>query len=372
MKAALISLGSVSSRWIAKAMRKYFGSVDEINIRDMEVNLSPKKLNVLYKGDPLGKYDCIYARGSFKYKSLLKSITVGLYDSTYMPIKPIAFSLGHDKLLTQLDLQKHNIPMPKTYLTPTTSSAKAILEDVNYPIIMKFPSGTGGKGVMYAESFAAASSMLDALTALKQPFIIQEYIETEGVDIRIIVAGNNVVAAMKRKAERGEKRSNIHAGGIGEACVLDKHTKKIAIETAKIIGAEICAVDVLEGLKGPLVIEVNLSPGLQGITKATKIDVADKIADCLYKRTKDIMEKGKKKAASKIFEDLELVKAEKLKEVITTLDFRGDRILLPEVVTNIGKFDEKEEVIINVDKGQLSIKKSGIETGEEKRKGRSK
>ncbi|MAG08028.1 hypothetical protein CMO89_01005 [Candidatus Woesearchaeota archaeon] len=368
MKAALISLGSESSKWIAKAMKKYFEDVDEINLKNIEIDLSHKELEILYKGDPLGEYDCVYERGSFKYEPVLKSIAVALSETTYIPIQPAAFYLGHDKLLTQLELQKHNIPMPKTYLTPTLGSTKAILEKINYPIIMKFPAGTGGKGVMYAESLPAASSILDALTALKQPFIIQEYIETEGVDTRAIVAGDTVVAAMKRKAVKGEKRSNIHAGGVGEACVLDRYTKKIAIETAKIIGAEICAVDILEGAKGPMVIEINLSPGLQGITKATKIDVADKMAKYLYKRTKEITEKGKKKVASEILEDLDILKPGKLKEIITTLDFRGNRILLPELVTNVSKFDEKKEVIINIDKGNLSVRESEIGREKEKKK----
>ncbi|MDP7140901.1 MAG: ATP-grasp domain-containing protein, partial [Candidatus Woesearchaeota archaeon] len=212
MKAALISLGSVSSKWIAKAMKKYFDEVDEIDLKGIEMTLTSKELEILYKSKPMKEYDCIFARGSYKYEPLLRSITVALFDTTYMPIQPASFSLGHDKLLTQLELQKHKIPMPKTYLAATPEAGKAVLEEVNYPIIMKFPSGTGGKGVMYAESFAAAASILDALTALNQPFLIQEYIETDGVDTRVIVAGDKVIAAMKRKAKSGEKRANVHSG----------------------------------------------------------------------------------------------------------------------------------------------------------------
>jgi ribosomal protein S6--L-glutamate ligase len=366
MKAALISLGSVSSKGVAKAMKKYFDEVDEIDLKGIEMTLTSKELEILYKSKPMKEYDCIFARGSYKYEPLLRSITVALFDTTYMPIQPASFSLGHDKLLTQLELQKHKIPMPKTYLAATPEAGKAVLEEVNYPIIMKFPSGTGGKGVMYAESFAAAASILDALTALNQPFLIQEYIETDGVDTRVIVAGDKVIAAMKRKAKSGEKRANVHSGGEGQSCVLDAHTKKIAIETTKITGAEICAVDILEGIKGPMVIEVNLSPGLQGITKATKIDVADKMAKYLYKRTKELTDKGKKKEASNILDDLDLIRADKLKEIITPLDFRGNRILLPELVTNVGKFDDNDEVIINIDKGNLCMKKSDIGTGKKK------
>jgi len=246
MKAAVISLTSISSKWTIGAMKKYFDSVDSIDLRNIDVSLGIGKLDVLFNGQPLEKYDCIYAKGSFRYSSLLRSITNALYSTTYMPIKPETFDIGHNKLLTHLALQHYKIPMPKTYLSSTTEAAKKILKNVNYPIIMKFPHGTGGKGVMFAESFAAASSMLDALTALRQPFIIQEYVEAGGVDIRAIVVGKKVAASMKRKAVKGEERANIHAGGKGEACVLDSHTKKIAVSTAQSIGAEICAVDMLE------------------------------------------------------------------------------------------------------------------------------
>jgi len=213
---------------------------------------------------------------------------------------------------------------------------------------------------MFADSFAAASSMLDAIETLKQPFLIQEYIETEGSDIRAIVVGDKVVAAMKRKAAGDEKRANIHAGGKGEALVLDTHTKKIAVNTAKSIGAEICAVDILETVKGPQIIEANISPGLQGITSVTKIDVADKIAKYLFEKTKEFSEKGKKTETSKMFTDLVVGgtgKENAEQQVITNLDIRSERILLPKIITNISKFGEKEEIVIKAKKGKISLEK---------------
>ncbi len=358
MKAALISLGSVSSKMTLEAMRKYFEVVDDLDIRNIEVNLDIGRLDVLYNGKPMDKYDCVFAKGSFRYAQLLRSITMAFYDTTYMPVKAEAFTVGHNKLLTHLALQTYKIPMPKTYLASSATAAKKVLERVNYPIIMKFPSGTGGKGVMYAEGFAAASSLLDALETLKQPFLIQEYIETDGTDIRAIVVGDKVVASMKRNAEKGETRANIHAGGKGEPIELDYHTKQIAITAAQSIGAEICGIDLLEGTKEPLVIEVNLSPGLQGITKATKIDVADKIARYLHKKTKERLESGKEKSASKIFQDLGIKAPDKAtQQIVSNLDFRGNRILLPEVITNITKLSEKDEVVIKADKGKIFIEK---------------
>ena len=356
MIAAIMSLGSKSSLMITEAMKVYFDTVDSIDLRDLEVNVGSGKLNVLHEGKQLPQYSCIYARGSFRFAPLLRSITRVLYHSSYMPIKADTFTIGHDKLLTHLSLQHSNIPMPATYFASSTKAAKKILNKLNYPIVLKFPHGTQGKGVMFAESFAAASSMLDALIALKQPFLIQEYIETGGVDIRAFLVGDKVVASMKRKAIRGELRANIHAGGIGEACSLDQATKRTAIDAASSIGADICAVDMLESIKGSVVVEVNLSPGIQGITKATGIDIADKIAKYLFEKSEVFSARDRDEATLKIFEDLGL-SSEMAQQIITNLDFRGERILLPKIVTGISQFGEKDEVVLKVEKGKLVVEK---------------
>jgi ribosomal protein S6--L-glutamate ligase len=357
MRVAIISLGSKSSRWTAEALRKYFEQVDEISLKDIEINFSGKNSEVLYRGVPLGKYDCIYAKGSFRYAPLLRSASYLLTDKTYMPIKPSAFTIAHDKLLTQLKLQQKNIPMPKTYLSATTEAAKNILKKINYPIIMKFPQGTQGKGVMFADSFASASSMLDALSALKQPFLIQEYVETGGVDFRAIVIGDKVVAAMKRKADANEIRANIHAGGVGETVELDSLTKKVAVDAARAIGADICGVDMLESTKGAVVIEVNISPGLQGISSITKTDIADLISKFLYKKTVSVNDENKTNGTNEIMKDLEEVQK---KEIISQLDFRGTRILLPEVITNVSKLKNSDNVEISAEENKVSIKKFDV------------
>jgi ribosomal protein S6--L-glutamate ligase len=359
MKAAILSLESKSSAMTLDSMRKYFEEVDSVNIKNIEVMLGRKDISILYNGEPLPNYDSIYAKGSFRYAPLLRSISTAFYNNTYMPIKPNAFTIGHDKLLTQLALQYHKIPMPDTYVIPSVDAAKKILEQINYPIIIKFPHGTQGKGVMFAESFAAASSVLDAIDTLKQPFLIQEYIETEGSDIRAIVVGDKVVASMKRKAVSGEKRANMHAGGKGEPLVLDTNTKKIAVNTAKAIGAEICAVDILETVKGPEVIEANLSPGLQGITSVTGIDVADIIAKYIFERTKQFKEKDNSAETNKLFTDIGVSHIDKLpdQQVITNIDLRSERILLPKIISSISKFDEKDEVVIKASKGKVSLEK---------------
>jgi hypothetical protein len=118
-KAALISLGSVSSKWTLEAMRKYFKEVDEISLKHIEINFSGSTAEILYKGEPLPEYDCIYAKGSFRYAPLLQGITALREQSCFMPIESSAFSVVHDKLLTQLALQQHQIPMPRTYQAAT-------------------------------------------------------------------------------------------------------------------------------------------------------------------------------------------------------------------------------------------------------------
>jgi ribosomal protein S6--L-glutamate ligase len=357
MKAALVSLGSISSKWTVEAMKKYFDTVEAINIKDIEVHLSPRGADILYQGKPFEHFDCIYLKGSYRYVQLLSSISSVLEGKAYMPFHPDSFNIGHDKLLTHLKLQQAKIPMPSTYISSTATAAKQLLEKLNYPIVLKFPQGTQGKGVMFADSFSSASSMLDAFSALNQPVIVQEYVETGGEDIRAIVVGEKVVAAMKRKAVEGEKRANIHAGGKGEACTLDYHTQQIAIKTARAIGADICAVDILESAKGPVVIEVNLSPGLQGITEATSNDVADAIAKFLYAQTKRYVDAEVSSETSKLMDELGIDK-KNTNKIITNLDFKLKRILLPPIVTDITGFKDTDEILITVEKNSVVLQKS--------------
>lgn len=357
MKAAVVSLGSDSSKWTIDALKKYFEEVDDIDIRYLEINFSGKKAELLYKGTPLGEYDCVFAKGSFRYANLLQSLTVLLESKCYLPLNDSAFIIAHDKLLTQLELQRNNIPMPTTHMAATITAAREMLERLNYPIIMKFPQGTQGKGVLFADSFASASSILDALSTLRQPFIIQEFIETGGEDVRAFVVGEKVVAAYKRIASPREVRSNIHAGAVGEMVDLDEESKRVAVRASKAIGASICGVDLLISKhRGPLVIELNVSPGLQGITQYTGIDVADQIASYLYKQTqKKLGKELKQDVADFMLESVERVDVDS-NTLITTLDFRGNRVLLPEVVCKVAGLNDNDYEF-EFKKGEIRIKK---------------
>ncbi|MBT4804883.1 RimK family alpha-L-glutamate ligase [Candidatus Woesearchaeota archaeon] len=362
MKGAIISLGSKSSQMVADAMKRYFKTVDMIQLKEIEVSMG-KDGGILYQGNPLKDYDCIYVKGSFRYANLLASIANLLEGKVpYMPIAGSAFTIVHNKLLTHLALQQHNIPMPKTYVSSTVEAAKELLDKVNYPIVMKFPEGTQGKGVMFADSKSSAASLLDALVALNQPFIIQEYIETGGTDVRALVVGGKVVAAMKRKAQKEDKRSNIHAGGTGESVELTRELINIALDTAKALKVDVCGVDILESPLGPLVIEANISPGLQGLSKAVSVDVPNEIARHFFLETEAVVKKNKHHEEKKALAEMKLedINGSASQEVITNLQFRGDRILLPEIVTKLCKFDDRKEYVLKIKKGKLELEEFKI------------
>ncbi len=355
MKAAIISQGSVSSKLTKEAMERYFDEVTAIDVKELEINISGDDADILYKGEALGKYDCIYAKGSYRFSQALRSLSTILKGYSYMPVEPEAFTVAHDKLLTQLLLQTQGIPMPKTYISTTVDAARKILSNMNYPIILKFPQGTHGKGVLFADSYGSASSILDALTALKQSFLIQEYVDTGSSDIRAFVVGDKVVASMVRKSAVGEQRSNVHMGGHAESINLDKKSQEIAVKAAKATGAEICGVDILPGPKGPLVIETNISPSVQGITKYSGVDVANEIAKHLYERTKSFVSVRKEKHKKEIMEELN-----NTGNLITNLDFKASRIILPEIATNYSKITSDDQVELKMEKGKISISKLDI------------
>ena len=354
LKAAVISLKSVSSDWISNALQNYFDSVESVNLKKLEVYFNAKGGDILYEGQPLTSFDCVYIRGSHKHVQLLAS-TSSLLKDCYQPLSPESFVIAHDKVLTHMVLQQHSVPMPKTYIVASVKSARKILKKLHYPIIAKFPKGTQGKGVLVADTYASASSIIDALEQVKQPFLLQEFIDNDGVDYRLIVAGDKVIAAMKRLAAPGELRSNIHAGGVGKAFEPSHDMERVAVKACKAVKADLCAVDLLKTPLGPVVIEVNISPGLQGITMATGIDVADRIAKFLHRKTIEFKNSVKNREFKKVLQDLD--KANSSHELIANIVLRGNRILLPEAVTKYLSFSENEEVVIKLLQDEIVIKR---------------
>lgn len=346
MKLAVISLGSYSSTRILEEAKKHFDDAEHIDIRTLELHITNEGYTVSSQGKPLSSnYDCVYVRGSHKYSLLKTGISKAYHRNAYLPIHPGAFTIAHDKFLTLLQLRAGGVRIPKTYLAATATSAKKILAELEYPIILKTPHGTQGKGVLVADSLMAAKTMVDALEVFKQPYLIQEYIDTNFTDIRALVIGGKVIG-MQRKAATEEVRANIHAGGKGTPIELDADVKQLALRSAKLIGAEICAVDILEGLK-PAVIEVNLSPGLKGITQATKKNIPQIITSYLAERTSEYLKTKNNE-----------VKPQQPKEgnqYLTALDIKNGMIRLPKFVTDLSQFTMDDEVAIQVGKGVIKI-----------------
>jgi ribosomal protein S6--L-glutamate ligase len=191
----------------------------------------------------------------------------------------VAIARSRDKLRAMQLLTKKDIDVPKTVCARTPDSVELALSFVGgCPAIVKLQQGAQGIGTMIAETPQAVTSLLETLWAMGQDIILQEYIsESKGRDTRAIVVGGRVVAAMRRQAKSGEFRSNLHRGGLGVRVTLDKRYVQAAVAATKVMGLEIAGVDMLESRQGPKILEINSSPGLEGIERASGIDVAGAI-----------------------------------------------------------------------------------------------
>jgi ribosomal protein S6--L-glutamate ligase len=178
-------------------------------------------------------------------------------------------------------MSKYDIDIPRTVVVRKPSDLPLAVDIVGgFPIILKLLSGTQGIGVMIAENMRTVESTLDTLWSLGQDILLQECVqESVGRDVRVIVVGGKIVAAMRRQARIGEFRSNIHRGGVGTPLKLDDTYRRTAIRAAKAVGLDVAGVDILESSEGPKVIEVNSSPGLEGIEAATKLNIARAILE---------------------------------------------------------------------------------------------
>jgi ribosomal protein S6--L-glutamate ligase len=192
---------------------------------------------------------------------------------------------SRDKLRSLQILSRASIGLPKTVFTNYSTNVEEVFSEIgSFPVIIKLLEGTQGIGVVLAENKNAASSVIESFHGLKARIIVQEFIkEAKGADIRAFVVDGRVVGAMKRQAREGEFRSNLHRGGKAEIIKLSREEKEIAIAAAKALGLSVAGVDMLQSKRGPLVMEVNSSPGLEGIEKATGINIAGKIIEYLEK-----------------------------------------------------------------------------------------
>jgi len=209
----------------------------------------------------------------------------------------LAIARSRDKLRSLQVLSKHDVDMPKTVFASNKSSAKDVVAlSGGAPLVLKILEGTQGVGVVLVDSEKAAKSVLEAFYGMDVNLLVQELIEEAGVaDIRALVVGGEVVGAMKRQGAEGDFRSNLHQGGSATAYKLNRKEKAMALAAAKAMGLGVCGVDMIPSSRGPLVMEVNSSPGLEGIEKSTHIDIAGKIMDYIEKNVTPQSDEAPKK-----------------------------------------------------------------------------
>ncbi|QPH52688.1 30S ribosomal protein S6--L-glutamate ligase [Pontivivens ytuae] len=200
----------------------------------------------------------------------------------------VAISRSRDKLRSLQLLSRRGIGLPSTVFAHRSSDPKELLALMGgAPAIIKLLEGTQGKGVVLGETQKAAEAIIQAFSGLQAEFLVQSFVkEANGEDIRCIVIGDKVVAAMKRKGAEGDFRSNLHQGGTATTVRISPAERATAVKAAKAMGLAVCGVDMLRANEGPVVMEVNSSPGLEGVEKATGLDVAGKIIEHIERNAK--------------------------------------------------------------------------------------
>ncbi|EON75575.1 Ribosomal protein S6 glutaminyl transferase [Lunatimonas lonarensis] len=239
--------------------------------------------SIIYKGEKLDDIDAIIPRigasVTFYGTAVVRQFElIGAFSA----VESQAIVRSRDKLRSLQILSREGLGMPKTAFTNFSKGGeKQLVERVGgAPLVIKLLEGTQGLGVVLAETKKAGQSVIEAFHGLKARIIVQEFIkEAKGADIRAFVVNNKVVGAMKRQGAEGEFRSNLHRGGKATVIKLSKEEKTAALNAAKALGLAIAGVDMLQSSRGPLILEVNSSPGLEGIEKATGINIAGKIIE---------------------------------------------------------------------------------------------
>ncbi len=183
-----------------------------------------------------------------------------------------------DKWTCSQLLSTFNVPIPKTILGSSSNLEYLLSNFKNEPVIIKILEGTHGNGVILADTYLSALSTIETLKTAGVKFLLQEYIEeSKGTDLRVIVIGGKVVSAMKRQSKEGDFRSNLHRGGSSAKINLSYEEENIALRAAKAMKLGVCGIDILQSSRGPLVLEINSSPGLEGIEKTTEVNISEKI-----------------------------------------------------------------------------------------------
>lgn len=242
---------------------------------------------IYYEGEKLSNIDAVIPRigasVTFHGTAIIRQFEML---KIYTAASSDALLRSRDKLRCLQLLAMENLGVPRTAYTDFTSDVGKVIDAVGgTPLIIKLLEGTHGLGVILAETRKTAESVIDAFNKIKERIIVQEFIEeSKGADVRAFVVDGKIVAAMKRKALPGEFRSNLHRGGSAIHIKLTDKEIETALKATEVLGLDIAGVDMLQSDRGPLVLEVNPSPGLEGITRTTGIDVAGEIIDLVERR----------------------------------------------------------------------------------------
>jgi ribosomal protein S6--L-glutamate ligase len=273
-----------STRVLVEAARKRGHSVRVLDTLQFDIRVSTRHPELFYGGEPVGPVDVVIPRigASITFYGMAVVRQFEMM-GVYCLNESQAIARSRDKLRALQLLSRHDIGVPPTVFTRQADHVRECMDRLDGPpVVVKLLEGTQGIGVILAESAMAASSVIEAFHGLDQNILIQKFIrEAHGADIRALVVGRRVVAAMRRQAVRGEFRSNIHRGGTAKKVRLSAECRKTALAAARILGLRVAGVDLIEADEGPMVMEVNSSPGLEGIQKTTDVNVAEAIIEYL-------------------------------------------------------------------------------------------
>jgi len=284
VKLAILSRAprSYSTQRLRSAALDRGHQVKVLNTLRFAIDLSTDEPNLQFRGRNLSDYDAVLPRigNSITY---FGTAVVRQFEQmdVYTPNTANGIASSRDKLRATQILSRHNIGMPATTFVRDRADVIPAIERVGgAPVVIKLLEGTQGIGVILAPELKVAEAIIEALQSTRQNVLIQRFVkESKGRDIRALVVGDRVVAAMRRVAKGDEFRSNVHRGGSVEKVDLPEEFERVAVRAAQIMGLKVAGVDMLEGDEGPLVMEVNSSPGLEGIEAATNLDVAGAIID---------------------------------------------------------------------------------------------
>jgi ribosomal protein S6--L-glutamate ligase len=292
MKIAILATNPslYSHKRLLDAGREAGHDIEVINPLLCYMNVAASCPKVHYRGGMiLPHYDAVIPRigasNTFYGTAVLRHLeTMGVYTLN----QSLAIARSRDKFRSLQLLARKGIPMPLTGFAQSPDSTDDLIRMVGgAPLVIKLLEGTQGKGVILADSHSSAVSIINAFKEMHANILVQEYIkESRGMDIRCFVIGDKVVAAIKRQAKDGEFRANVHQGGKALKVKLSPQERTIAIAAAKTMGLKVAGVDLVRSNHGPLVLEINSSPGLEGIEKTTQVNIAGKIIHYIEKHAK--------------------------------------------------------------------------------------